>query len=138
MTIVPQYNDFSCVAACLESFLKDNGENFDHEQFVKDNISLFSEREWCEGSCDSGDFDKIAALLGLTHEQIFTPWFTATPPNEAIFLHVQLNEDKSKNHFVRFNRQIGDKVEVMNPERKDALDEMPVKWIRGIHKFTKQ
>jgi hypothetical protein len=106
MTKVIQYNDFSCLPACLESFFKDNQRQFDHKQFVKDNLDIFHGGECIEGACDSDYFAEVAKRAGLKFETI-PPKSGATmqSPGETIIFATNWKGKTSDKHAVRFCQQ---------------------------------
>ena len=136
MTIAPQYNKHSCFVACLESFFRDCGKTLDQEKTVKGNPDLFYGGAEIEGSCDTTSFPEVARRLGIQHQQISSSAFGAMYPLETILLHVYWEDDPKNEHCVRYYSQNNDKFTVMNPRRADKLDDMPIVWVRGIHKFS--
>ena len=136
MLLVKQYNDNACFGACLESFLRDVGGNFSHEGFIKNNLNLFNGSTNKEGSCNTGDYPKIANLLGLDYKRYTIAKFLPPSDNETIIFTVFWNNDKDQVHSVRFSHYENRYLYVMNPTFPKI---MPVtkKWIRHIHKFTK-
>jgi hypothetical protein len=74
MTPVKQFNRWSCVFACVESFLVDNGKTFSHEAVVKDPERRIIDSEGHCGACEIlWDFNpgwpEVLAHRGLTPEE---------------------------------------------------------------------
>lgn len=135
MTIVPQYNKFSCVAACLESFLRDLGREFNHKDFVESNLDLFFGGTPEEGSCDINDLPEICKRIGIdispANGQIHLEGV-----RETIILAVYWMGDPGEKHFVRFAGKNEDALLVMNPSKEDSLDAIPKRWVCGVFKVS--
>jgi hypothetical protein len=136
MTKITQYNDFACLAACLESLLKDNQKPFDHQQFVQANLDIFHGGQRIEGACDSKDFPEVAKRIGLKFDRI-PNWAGATfsPPKETIIFAAHWKGDHSHKHAVRFFEQRSGQLRVMNPLIGD-YDDLDQSWIIGVYKFS--
>lgn len=136
MTKVTQYNDFSCFAACLESFLRDNQKPFDHRKFIQDNLDLFNRGQKIEGSCSMENFAEVAKRIGLGFERIFKMrGITFSKPKETILIGAHWLDKESDNHVVRYYRKEKKNIIVMNPRIGDFDILMP-EWIIGIFKFS--
>ena len=129
MHLVKQYNKNACFGACLESFLRDLGQNFSHEQFIKNNLDLFNGGTDKEGSCSPLSFQEIAKRLRLKHSKYF-------PTKLPVFLIVFWNNSKSDVHCVRFSHIENKYLQIMNPKTPIKLERIPKIWIQSIHKFT--
>ena len=57
MKLVKQFNDWSCVFACIESFLVDNDRPFSHEVIVSDPA-----RPIIDGEGNIGGYESVLAI----------------------------------------------------------------------------
>jgi len=135
MTIVPQYNKFSCVTACIESFLRDLGRDFDHKKFVEANLDLFCGGTPEEGCCDISALPEICKRIGISSSPV-NGQIHLNGPNETLMLSVFWMNDPGQKHFVRLAGKNEDALLVMNPGKADSLDAIPERWIRGIFKIS--
>lgn len=135
ITVVGQYNDFSCFVACLESIKRDWGDpNFRHEKFVKDNLDIFNGGDKHEGLCQNPE--EACARAGLKFEMIYGD-FSFEHSDAAVLLFIwSRNEEKNK-HFVRLVDMYPEKVKVMNPSIPNCYDCIPHEWIKSTVKITK-
>jgi len=137
MHIIHQYNKFSCVGACLESYLRDLGMEFSHEDFIKNNLDIFHGGDHCEGACDTNNFPEVANRLGLDFEEVKSIDLLNVIDKEGLFFFVHWNGLEGDKHFVRFSHCNGQEIVVMNPGKMDGLDVIESSWIEGIYKFRK-
>ena len=139
MTKVIQYNDFSCFAACLESFLKDNNRPFDHQKFILANLDVFHGGETIEGSCDSDSFAEVAKRIGLGFEHIQefskSKGITFSEPKETILFATYWQGEKSDKHCVRYYTEERGKWKVMNPKTGD-FDYLDEDWIFRVYRVS--
>ncbi len=135
MTIVSQYNKYACFAACLESFLRDIGRDFDHDKFVKANLDLFCGGQDIEGCCNSVNFIEAADRVGIVLEFLQSP-ATFELFKYGILLHLHWNADSAQNHCVRLQTIENGELSIINPLKSDSLDKAPESWIRGAMKLS--
>ena len=137
MTIVTQYNNYACVAACLESIKKDFGDSdFSHKEFVQDNLDLFSGGLDTEGACDFFKIREIATRAGLEAGECKNGTLTNSD-SEAAILFVYWGDDEGNKHCVRLHSSDDKTTKVMNPMNPNHLDEIPISWIKGGFKIKK-
>ncbi len=135
ITVVGQYNDFACFAACLESIKRDWGDSeFTHEKFVKENLDIFNGGDKHEGLC-SNPFE-ACRRVGL-HGDIISGDFEFDHSDTAIIMSIWSGGLEKNKHFVRLFDSYPDKHKVMNPTYSDCYDCIPHEWVKVVIKITK-
>ncbi|MCB1232930.1 MAG: hypothetical protein KDN19_21985 [Verrucomicrobiae bacterium] len=135
MTLVTQYNEFACFAACLESIKRDWGDCcFRHKKFVESNLEIFNGGNKHEGLAQ----DPIEACrrAGLDAE-----WFSGSisynPDQTAVLLYIWIGNQESEKHVVRLLRPFPDKLKVMNPVESNCYDCISPEWVKAMLKVTR-
>lgn len=138
MTLVSQYNSYSCVAACIESILKDSGlVDFSHEDFVKSNSDIFKGGSKEEGACELSDVSVALDRLGfdcVIHDMSQPIVLT----NSDFLLFVYWNDLERDKHCVRLRQFTPNGLEVMNPTNPNNYDIIPHQWVKAAFRINRR
>jgi len=131
ITAVQQYNQYACVAACLESAKRDFGDaTFSHQEFVQRNSELFNGGLPTEGSCDSTNLPEVASRCGLSINRIQCGAIACDTDNEALVAFVFWNGDHGQKHFVRLIEHKSNEISIMNPQGA-IFQNIPTSWLQA-------
>lgn len=118
MLQVNQINDYTCLLACLESFLKDSGKDIDQKRILNDIGKFCHIGEKIEGAVDITPENLME--IGDEYEfDVIYPVKNFQPlhNNEAYLIVTTNLLDKGVSHCIRWSGRVNDDLfEIMDPK----------------------